>query len=162
MSGKRFWVVMIKQSLAGIIVVFLIGVLIDHLNSASDSRSPFTAGAIACTLYFLASLALALIGALSKAVYLWLLSGDDMVDSILEEMRGLKLPPPGSDQFKDYDYLGQLVNDDGADATDRIRAATFTGAYNVLMMQGLFRALSLRKALDSAVLRYSKQAPQRT
>ena len=83
MSGKRFWAVMIKQSLAGIIVVFLIGVLIDYLNSAPDSRSPLTAGALACSLYLVASLAFTLIGALSKTIYLWLLSGDDMVDGIL-------------------------------------------------------------------------------
>ena len=162
MSGKRFWAVMIKQSLAGIIVVFLIGVLIDYFNSPPDSRSPFTAGALACALYLVASFALALVGTLSKVVYLWLLSGDDMVDGIMDEMRGLNLPPPRSDQHKDYDYLNQLVNDDQADATDRVRAAAFTGAYNVLMGQGLFRALSLRKALDSAVLRYFQEAPQRT
>ena len=77
-------------------------------------------------------------------------------------MRGLKLPPPRVGQHKDYDYLNQLVNDDEVDVTDRVRAAAFTGAYNVLMSQGLFRALSLRKALDSAVLRYAMEAPQRT
>ena len=161
MSGKRFWAVMIKQSLAGIIVVFLIGVLIDYLNSAPDSRSPLTAGALACGLYLVASLAFTLIGALSKTIYLWLLSGDDMVDGILDEMRGLKLPPPRRDQYKDYDYLNQLVNDDEADAIDRVRAASFTGAYNVLMAQGIFRSLSLRKALDAAVLRYAQEAPER-
>ena len=162
MSGKRYWAVMIKQSLAGFIVVFLIGVLIDYFNSTSDSRSPFAAGALACAFYVAASFALTLVGTLSKALYLWLLSGDDMVDGILDEMRGLKLPPPRGDQHKDYDYLNQLVNDDEVDATDRVRAAAFTGAYNVLMSQGLFRALSLRKALDAAVLRYSMEAPQRT
>ena len=162
MSGKRYWAVMMKQSLAAIIVVFLIGVLIDYFNNAPDSRSPFTVGAITCAIYFAASFALALVGALSKFVYLWLLSGDDMVDGILDELRGLKLPPPRSDQYKDYDYLNQLANDDQADATDRVRAASFTGAYNLLMGQGIFRALSLRKALDAALLRYAQEAPQRT
>jgi hypothetical protein len=131
MSGKRFWAVMIKQAIAGVIVVFLIGVLVDYLNSAPDSRSPFWAGIVACAIYLLASLVFTLLRVISKIIYLWLLSGDDMVDGILDEMRALKLPPPRSDQYKDYDYLNQLVNDDDANANDRVRAAMFTGAYNV-------------------------------
>jgi hypothetical protein len=161
MSGKRFWAVLIKQSLAGLIVVFLIGILFDYLSNEPDGRSPLTAGAVACALYIVASLIIGLIGTLSKALYLWLFTGDDMVDTILDEMRGLQLPPPRSDQHKNYDYLNQLVNDDEARTIDRVRAASFTGAYNVLMGQGLFRALSLRKALDAAALRYYQEAPQR-
>ena len=160
MSGKRYWATMIKQSLAGFAVVFLIGVLFDYFTSSPDRRTPIMAGAFACGLYLVASLALAMIGALSKSIYLWLLAGDDMVDSILDEMRGLSLPPPRADQHKDYDYLNQIVNDDSAETLDRVRAAKFTGAYDVLMMQGLFRALTLRKALDAAVLRYAQLAPQ--
>ena len=160
MSGKRYWATMIKQSLAGIAVVFLIGVLFDYFSFSPERRSPIMAGAVACGLYLVASLALTAIGALSKSIYLWLLAGDDMVDGIIDEMRGLSLPAPRADQHKDYDYLNQIVNDDTAETLDRVRAAKFTGAYDVLMMQGLFRALALRKALDMAVLRYAQLAPQ--
>lgn len=161
MAGKRYWAVMIKQSLAGIIVAFFFGVIFDVFTNYPGSRSPLTAGLVACVVYWFASLTIALMGALSNALYLWLLSGDDMVDGILEEMRSLKLPPPRSGQSKNYDYLSQLAFDDEAEVIDRVRAASFTGAYNVLMSKGIFRTLAIRKALDAAVMRYSQEAPQR-
>ena len=161
MANKRYWAVVIKQSFAALVIIFLIGVLFDHFNNSSYNRSPISSGAIACVIYIGLTTALMMIHALSNTLYLWLLSGDDMVDGILDEMRSLRLPPPTNDQYADYDYLNQLANDDEANPTDRVRAASFTGAYNVLMAQGIFRALSLRKALDLAVMRYSQEAPQR-
>ena len=161
MSGKRYWAVVVKQLLASIVLVFMLGFLLDLFLSDSDSRNPVMTGLAALGFYMIASLACIIINALSNALYLWLLSGDDMVDGILDEMRVLKLPPPRSDQHKDYEYLYEVVNDEEANTLDRVRAASFTGSYDVLMKQGIFRALSIRKALDAAVLRYAQLAPQR-
>jgi hypothetical protein len=161
MSGKRYWASTIKRLLTAVCVVFLIGVMFDYFVSLPDRRSPFATGAIACGLFFVASFIVSLIDALSKGVYLWLFSGNDMVEGILDEMRAHHLPPPRYDQHKDFDYLIEIANDDKADTLDRVRAASFSGAYNALMMQGIFRALSLRRALDAAVLRYAELAPLR-
>jgi len=160
MAGKRYWAVLIKQSLLVFAIIFVTGAIVDHLINDVSSRSPIMAGLVAIAAYLAATTIIGLLHAVSQMIYLWLFSGDDMVGSMLDDLRSSRLPPPNDRQPKTFDYIEQLANDEEAPANDRVRAAVLYGGYNAVMMRGLFRALALRKALDEAVLRYTQEAPK--
>ena len=160
MVGKRYWAVLIKQSLLVFAIIFVTGVIFDHLTNDASSRNPIAAGLIAIAAYLAVTTIIGLLHAISQALYLWLFSGNDMVGSMLDDLRSSRLPPPNASQPKNFDYIEQLANDEEASANDRVRAAVLYGGYNAAMMRGLFRALALRKALDEAVLRYAQEAPK--
>jgi hypothetical protein len=159
--GKRYWAVLIKQFLLSAAFVFGAGALYDYLASDEFSRSPFTAGLVTLGVYLVASFILTFVNAITGALYLWLFAGSDMVDGMVAEMHAAKLPPPRRFDPKNFGYLLDFANDEGAPATDRVRAASFYSSYSVLMSRSIFKALSLRRALDNAVLRYAKEAPDR-
>jgi hypothetical protein len=161
MAGKRYWAIAIKQLLISLIVVFLIGALYDYSTNDSDYRSPLMAGLVGIAIYIFLSVCLSILNAMSGAFYLWIFAGNDMVSSILDDLRASRIPPPRPDQPKNFDYLEMLANDESESANDRVRAAVLLGGYNAAMVRGLFRSLAMRKALDEGVLRYSQEAPQR-
>ena len=160
MADRRYWAVIIKQTLLTFTIVFLVGVIFDQLTNEDGYRSPFLSGAGAVAAYLVLTSIVFVLHAIVQALYLWLFAGDDMVDSILDDLRTSRLPPPNSTQPKNFDYIEQLANDEDASPNDRVRAGVLFGGYNAAMTQGLFRALAVRKALDEAVLRYAQEAPK--
>ena len=159
MVGKRYWAVLIKQSLLVFAIVFVTGVILDHFANDAGSRSPISVGLFSVAAYLAVTTIIGLLHTVSQALYLWLFSGNDMVGSMLDDLRSSKLPPPNDSQPKNFDYIEQLANDEEASPNDRVRAAVLYGGYNAAMMRGLFRALALRKALDEAVFLYAREAP---
>lgn len=157
--GKRYWAVWAKQTFVILAIVFALGYLTNRLSNP-DSEA-WIGGAIFVGLYFVATLALSFLHFVSHGLYLWLLSGDDQVDGILDDLRRAKLPCPQRHHPKTYDYLIGLVDDETAKPIDRVRAALLVGSYNVVMTKGIFRSLAFRKAADAAVLRYSMEAPEK-
>ena len=159
MVGKRYWAVVIKQSILAFAIVFLAGVIFDHSTNEEGYRSPFLSGSVAIAAYLTLTAVVGILHVIAQALYLWLFAGDDMVGSILDDLRASKLPPPNPTQPKNFDYIEQLANDEEASPNDRVRAGVLFGGYSAAMTQGLFRTLALRRALDEAVLRYSQEAP---
>jgi hypothetical protein len=161
MSGKRFWAIWVKRSLLSAFVIFLFGALIEFLMAdASTGNDAFFGGLIALALYVAAVVLLGILNVISGAMYLWLFSKNDMVDSIIDDLRAVRLRPPGSHDPKTFDYLRELSQDEEAPVAERVKAAMLYGSYNAVMGVGLFRSLMMHKAIDSAILRYSQEAPQ--
>ncbi|MEA3044159.1 MAG: hypothetical protein QOH47_1997 [Sphingomonadales bacterium] len=158
---KRFWAIIIKQTILSLVIVFLAGVIFDRIFAEPYYRNPGGAGLVALGLYLAALAILGMLNLITGAIYLWLFAGRDLADAALDELRNLKLPAPRSYDPKTYDYLAILADDEGADPNDRVKAAVMVGAYSVHMSKGIFRGLAIRKAMDEAVLRYSQEAPQR-
>lgn len=160
MAGKRFWAIWVKQTLLVFVLLFVFGVVTQSfLDPGGDDL--LAAGFTVVAVYVGAAASIGLVHLISQSLYLWLFSGEDMVDAIVDDFRRAKLPGPGFGQPKNYDYLGMLADDDEAAPLDRVRAAVLVGGYNAVMAKGLFRSLAMRKALDKAVLRYVEEAPTR-
>lgn len=161
MAEKRFWAISIKKSLIALCLVFLIGFAFDYFTASDRYKAPFAAGFISIAIFVVANLGVILINVVSHAVYLWLFNGRDMEDAILDDFRRAKLPPPTEYDLKRFEYLQELADDVDADPNDRVKAAVLFGGYNTAMSRGLFASLSMRRALDGAILRYSHEAARK-
>jgi len=162
MGARRFWAISLKRMLLGWMVVFSAGALVSYaVAKPYDDTNPLAAGLICLALFVGAGATIAVLNAISGGLYLWLFSGTDSVDSVLDDFRAIQLAPPGPRDSKSFEYLGELANDETAPTVERIRAAKLWGAYETAMGIGIFRPLALRKAIDAAMVRYAQEAPQR-
>jgi len=157
--GKRFWLMWVKQCLLGLTVAFCAGVLYDRVFTPDYDRNALSAGLIATALYVVAGLVLAGISFVTSLLYLKLFAISDLSGGILDEFRALKMPPPRSHHSKNFDYLAALADDGREDPDDRVKAALIFGGYKATMGTGIVRTLTLRKAIDDAILRYAQEAP---
>lgn len=160
--SKRIWAMTIKRTLLSVGVAFVAGMIFERLfGNAYGESEAFQAGFIAVAVYAAAGIGLALINLASGALYLWWFADKEMTETILEEFRALKMPPPGQYASKSFAYLAELADDKYADPDDRVKAAFMHGTYKAIMAKGLFRSLAVGKALDNAILRYAQEAPAR-
>jgi hypothetical protein len=157
---KRFWAIVIKQSLMGLSVVFLAGVMFDHYTNEPGYRSPLTTGMIALVLYIAVSALMGLLNLITSALYLWLFAEGDLSAAVVDDLHAMDILPPRSQDPKNYEYLAILADDESVKASDRVKAAALHATYQANMSKGLFRALALRKAIDAGVLRYYHEAPR--
>jgi hypothetical protein len=159
--AKRLWAMWIKQLFLAFVVVFCAGALFNVFAAEVYARQPFTAGFWTLLIYVVAAFIMTSLNAISGGLYLWLFGGSDLTGAIVDEFRHVKLPGPRSDDPKNFDYLAALADDETAPASDRVKAALLYGSYKATMGNGIFRALTVRKALDDAVLRYAQEMPAR-
>lgn len=157
--GKRIWLIWVKTGLLSLAVAFCAGVLYDRVFTSADERNGMTAGFIAVALYLVASLLIGLIGFVTSLLYMKFFAVGDLSGAALDELRVLKMPPPRSYHSKNFDYLTALADDSRERPDDRVMAALFAGIYKGTMGSGIIRSLTIRKALDEAILRYSQEAP---
>lgn len=157
--SKRIWLIWVKQGLLGLAVAFCVGVLFDRAFTPAYDRNALAAGAIAIALYVVAGLALGLVSFVTGLLYMKFFAVNDLSGAVLDEFRTLKIPPPRSYHSKTFDYLAALADDGREDADDRVKAAMVYGNYKAAMGTGIIRTLTMRKAVDNAILRYSQEAP---
>jgi hypothetical protein len=160
--GQRYWAIAIKRTVLALIIVALAGVGFDYLTNSPEDRSPLTAAAVALGIYLVVNLILGVLNALSGALYLWLFADADLTGAMLDQLRMAKLPPPERYQPKTNEYLAMLVDDGRADPNDRVKAAIIFSEFNAAKRSSIFRGLALMKAMDTAVLRYAQEAPERS
>jgi hypothetical protein len=158
---KRFWAMTIKKTLLSLLIVFLAGVAFDYFSNEPDYRSPWTTGVVSIVLYFVATLIILLLNLVTNLLYMWLFLDKELSAAIVEDLHNAKILPPRSQDSKNRHYLAELADDEEAPVPDRVRAAVLHGSYANAMSSGLFRAVSLQRAIDNAVLRYYQEAPQR-
>jgi len=159
--SKRSWAMTIKRSAVTFLVVALVGIAFDYASNEPGMRSPLIAVALSLGAYLLALSALGILHAFSGLVYLWCFGGRDLEAAVLDHLRQSQLPTPSRYHPKNFNYLAAAADDDSLSVDERLKAAVLLGSYTALLEQGLFRSLALRRAIDTAVLRFSQEAPER-
>lgn len=159
--GQRFWAIAIKRTALALVIVALAGVAFDYVTNGPQDRSPLTAALVALAIYLVANLLLALLNAISGALYLWLFADADLSGAMLDQLRAAKLPPPDRYQPRTHEYLAIMADDEQAEPNDRVKAAIVLTNFNAAKRNSIFRGLALTKGMDNAVLRYAQEAPER-
>lgn len=158
--GGRYWAMMVKRFVAGLIVVYVISVVFSWATKSDYSDdNPLAVGLIGLLIYFIVSILMSIIRALGGVVYLWLDKGRDLQELVLGDLRAMHLPPPRMYHDKTIHYLSEIAADQTESPEDRVRAATLIATVKTVMNHsGLFGSLAWERAANDAVLRYSQEA----
>ena len=161
--GSRNWAIIIKRMIAGLVVVYAIGVIFSWINESEYSDdNPFMVGFIGVAIYFVVSFIMSIINGLTGLLYLWLDKGRDLQDLVLSDLRAARLPAPREHHMKTISYLAELAADKDESPEDRVKAAALSATVaTVIKVSGLFGGLAWQRAADEAVMRYSQEAPSR-
>lgn len=158
---KRYWAIWTRRTILTVVIVFGLGLITESLINPGPYSEPVQAGFIAVAIYLFAIVALSILHAIVGAIYLWWFADRDFTESVLDDLRASKLPAPEPYDSKTFDYLAELADDESQPVAVRVRSAVLFGQYKQAMIGGLFKSLAIRRGIDSAVLRYASEGPQR-
>lgn len=168
MAKERFENAMVKSELSiflkrnavRVSVVFCAGIVCAYFADAEFSKDWLLAGSFAVALYGLIALALWIIHAVSRIIYVELFFETDMVSRFLLVMQRANLPPPKRHHPKDREYLNRLADDEFAKIADRLKAAMALASIEATKSNmGRNERQAYDRAIDLAVARYYEENP---
>lgn len=159
---SRTWALMFKRFAAGLIVSYLLSVAFVFMTSDSEYSRPWRDGLIGVLVFFVASIAIQVVGGIADLLYIWFDKGKDFEEVILGDLRSSRLPPPTEHQPNTIQYLHELASDPAAPPQDRVKAATLAATVATARGNlGMFVGMAWSEAADRAVLRYASEAPRK-
>ena len=157
--GKRFWIISLKRTGLALAICFFVGFFCDKLFNESNP-SPFRSGLIVIALYMAASTLVMLVNLLSGLAYSSFFQNRILQDAFLDDLRNAKIPYPRSHDPKRFEYISDIADDEEEEPNLRVRCAAFyTANETSINGSGFFNSISVRKAIDLAIIRYAQEAP---
>ena len=154
-----FWIVISLRIGLALTMAFLFGVFWNLLFSKFD-KMPLQSGLLFAAIYIAASAFAMIVNLVSGIAYNKFIQNRIIRDAFLDELRRSAIPFPRRNDPRRFDYILSIAEDESIDANTRVKCAIFHATNEAhIGKSGFFNSITMRRAMDDAVLRFSQEAP---